>query len=195
MKPEMNPLNHIEFGQLYTQWYRRFVIIARRYVRDAAVAEDLVTDSFMAFWECRDRLASDLNAPAYLLTIVKNNCLNWLQTQQNHLRIEKQLHGRQYRMVSANLRSLEACDPRRLFADEVTQIVRRAVASMPELTRTVFEANRFHEKTYAEIAEEQGITVRRVTSEIQRALALLRHELKDYLPLACLLFYFNGMNS
>lgn len=194
MKPEMNPLNHIEFGQLYTQWYRRFVIIARRYVRDTAVAEDLVTDSFMAFWEGRERLAADLNVPAYLLTIVKNNCLNWLQTQQTHLRIEKHLHSRQYQMVSANLRSLEACDPRRLFADEVAQIVRQAVASMPELTRTVFEANRFYEKTYAEIAEEQGISVRRVTSEIQRALALLRHELKDYLPLAYLLLYLNNMN-
>ncbi|WP_418983152.1 RNA polymerase sigma-70 factor [Alistipes sp.] len=186
MNPETQT-NRFEFGQLYTQWYRRFVVIARRYVRDAVVAEDLVTDSFVAFWENRERLADDLNAPAYLLTSVKNNCLNYLQAQQTHLRIQKHLHGRQYRMVSANIASLEACDPERLFAEEVSQIVRQALSTMPELTRIVFEANRFYDKTYAEIAREQGITVRRVTSEMQRALALLRAELKDYLPVALIL--------
>ena len=42
---------------------------------------------------------------------------------------------------------------------------------------------------YAEIAERFGISVRRVTSEIQSALQILRRALKDYLPL-CLLFLF-----
>lgn len=187
-------INRIEFTRLYTQWYQRFVVIARRYVRDEALAEDLVTDSFVAFWESRNRFAADLNVPAYLLTIVRNNCLNWLQAQQNHLRIEKQLHSTQYRLVSANLSSLEACNPKQLFADEVSQIVRKALASMPEQTRAVFEANRFYEKTYAEIAEEQGISVRRVTSEIQRALVFMRKELKDYLPIILMSLIIRNMN-
>lgn len=186
MNPETQ-INRFEFGQLYTQWYRRFVVIARRYVRDIVVAEDLVTDSFVNFWENRERLAADLNAPAYLLTSVKNNCLNYLQAQQTHLRIQKQLHSTQYRMVTSNIASLEACDPGRLFAEEVSEIVREALATMPELTRTVFEANRFRDMTYAEIAREQGVSLRRVTSEMQRALALLRTELKDYLPMALIL--------
>lgn len=186
MNPE-TPINPLAFGQLYTQWYRRFVVIARRYVRDAVVAEDLVTDSFVAFWENRERLAADVNAPAYLLTTVRNNCLNWLQSRQTHLRIQQQLHSSQYRMVSANIASLEACDPRRLFADEVSQIVRDALSTMPDLTRIVFESNRFYDKTYADIAREQGISVRRVTSEMQRALAMLRTELKDYLPILLIL--------
>lgn len=193
MNPE-TPLNPLAFGQLYNQWYRRFVVIARRYVRDAVTAEDLVTDSFVSFWENRERLAADLNAPAYLLTTVKNNCLNWLQARQTHLRIHQQLHSDQYRMVSANIASLEACDPRRLFADEVSQIVRDALETMPELTRIVFESNRFRDKTYAEIASEQGISVRRVTSEMQRALALLRTELKDYLPLVLILLSARDIN-
>ena len=153
------------------------------------VAEDLVTDSFVSFWESRERLDRNTNHAAYLLTIVRNKCLNWLHAQQLHLRVERQLHSQQYRMVSANILSLEACNPAGLFAEEVKRIVERALEKMPELTRQVFESNRFCDKTYAEIARELGISQRRVTSEMQRALSLLRKELQDYLPLALILLY------
>lgn len=176
-------ISRSEFEHLYAQYHPRFVVIAQRYVRDAMVAEDLVTDSFVSFWESRERLAPDVNLAAYLLTIVKNKCLNWLHAQQLHLRVEKQLHSQQYRMISSNILSLEACNPSGLFAEEVVRMVGQALEKMPELTRRVFESNRFHDKTYAEIAEELGISQRRVTSEMQRALSLLRKELQDYLPL------------
>lgn len=38
-----------EFGRLFATWRARFEAIACRYVRSAAVAEDLVSDSFMSF--------------------------------------------------------------------------------------------------------------------------------------------------
>lgn len=184
-----------EFEHLYAQYHSRFVVIARRYVRDAMVAEDLVTDSFVSFWENRERLDASANRAAYLLTIVKNKCLNWLHAQQLHLRVEKQLHGQQYRMVSSNILSLEACNPSGLFAEEVVRIVQRALEKMPGLTRQIFESNRFCDKTYAEIAAELGISQRKVTSEMQRALSLLRKELQDYLPFALILLYIGVMRS
>lgn len=188
-------ISRSEFEHLYAQYHSRFVVIARRYVRDAMVAEDLVTDSFVSFWENRERLSSNVNLAAYLLVIVKNKCLNWLHAQQLHLQIEKQLHSRQYRMVSSNILSLEACNPSRLFAEEVVRIVERSLGNMPELTRRVFESNRFCDKTYAEIAEELGISQRKVTSEMQRALSLLRKDLQDYLPFALILLHIGAVRS
>ena len=64
---------------MYSDYNPRFTEVAYRYVRDRGIAEDLVSDSFMAFWEERDRLPEDVNAPAYVLTIVKNKCLNHLK--------------------------------------------------------------------------------------------------------------------
>ncbi len=71
-------IGYEQFERIYTQYYARFVIIARRYVRDPEVARDLVMDGFAAFWENRDRLASDVNIPAYITVSVKNRCLDWL---------------------------------------------------------------------------------------------------------------------
>ena len=42
--------------------------------------------------------------------------------------------------------------------------------------------------TYQQIAERYGISVRKVTREIQRCLHLLREDLGDYLPVVMLLF-------
>ena len=106
-----------EFGQLYNEYRQRFVIIARRYVRDRMVAEDIVADSFVSFWNKKSEIPSDANLPAYILTVVKNNCLNWLHAQQIHMRIEQQLQTTQARLVEASIRSLEACEPERLLPE------------------------------------------------------------------------------
>lgn len=178
-----------QFGHLYNQYRQRFVLIARRYVRDRMVAEDIVADSFVAFWNSRSKLASDTNLPAYILTIVKNNCLNWLRAQQIHFRIEDDLASTQSRLIDANIRSLSAMDPSSLFASDVQSIVSDAIARMPELTREIFILNRNTGMTYAEIAEELGISQRRVTSEMQAALSILRKALKDYMPAWLLTLY------
>ncbi len=52
---------------------------------------------------------------------------------------------------------------------------------MPKLTKDIFLASREEEMTYMQIAARFNVSRRKVTSEIQRALKLLRRSLKDYL--------------
>lgn len=184
-------INHEHFERIYTQYYAKFVIIARRYVRDSEIAQDLVMDAFATFWENRDKLSSDTNIAGYIITSIKNRCLDYLCARQLHLQKQMKLHTFHSRLVAVNIHSLNACNPNRLFADEVVEIVTREMQKMPELTRRVFEAHRYYDKTYAEIAEELGIPPRRVTTEMQRALSRLREALKDYLPLGVLLLLFD----
>lgn len=170
-----------QFEYLYAQYRQRFVVIAKRYVRDSMVAEDIVAESFITFHKKWDSLPSDINIPAYILTIVKNSCLNYLYAQQLHFRLNQQAASDQARLNEANIRSLSACNPDKLFASEMHSLVVGAIRKMPDLTRIVFIKSREEGKTYDVIAEECGISYRRVTSEIQRALAILRQALKDYI--------------
>lgn len=71
------------FDRLYTEYKPRFILIAQSYIRDAMVAEDIVTDSFLYFWEHRQELEITASAPAYILGAVKNGCLAWLRNQKN----------------------------------------------------------------------------------------------------------------
>ena len=116
-KPTKTCITSAEFGRLYSDYNPRFTEVAYRYVRDRGIAEDLVSDSFMAFWEERDRLPEDVNAPAYVLTIVKNKCLNHLKARLLHLQIEKKLHSTQQRLIQSDIQSLAACVPDKSYKE------------------------------------------------------------------------------
>lgn len=122
-----------EFGRLFATWRARFEAIACRYVRSAAVAEDLVSDSFMSFWENRGRIPADANLQAYILIIVRNKCLDWLRAQSLHAKIEQEVYELRRRVLAADIRSLQAFNPEEIFSAEVAAIV-RAVARPPART-------------------------------------------------------------
>ena len=67
------------FNQLFTDYQGRFIRFANTYVRDTVIAEDFVVEALMYYWENRKTLAPDSNVPAYILTIIKHKCLNYLQ--------------------------------------------------------------------------------------------------------------------
>ena len=180
-----------DFGRLFTAYRMRFETIACRYVRNAAVAEDLVSDSFMAFWENRMRLSADINLQAYILTIVRNKCLDWLRAQSLHLKIEQEVYQLERRRMDADIRSLQAFNPEEIFSEEVARIVRQSLDRMPDLTREVFIDHRFGDLSYKQIADKHNITPRRVEFELTKALKELRTALKDYLP--ALLFLLSGI--
>lgn len=48
-------IGHTQFEAVFTQYYARFVIIARRYVRDEAVAEDIVMESIPSAMTAKQR--------------------------------------------------------------------------------------------------------------------------------------------
>ena len=184
-----------EFGRLFATWRARFEAIACRYVRSAAVAEDLVSDSFMSFWENRGRIPADANLQAYILIIVRNKCLDWLRAQSLHAKIEQEVYELRRRVLAADIRSLQAFNPAEIFSAEVAAIVRQSLDRLSELTREVFVARRFEELSYKEIAEKYGITVRRVEFELEKAVKQLRVALKDYLPVLLMLLSDNILQS
>lgn len=179
-----------EFDRLYGEYKPRFILVANSYLRNRSAAEDLVTDCFMHFWENREEIVPATgNIPAYILGMVRHKCIDALRARQQHLLTQQQIYQLEMRNIRANLAALEECDLAKiLFRSEVEEIFHRRLAEMPELSAQIFIANRLENQTYQEIAQRYGISVRKVTREIQRCLKLLREDLGDYLPLAVLLF-------
>lgn len=195
MKGSRRHLSPGEFAHMFAQLRPRFEAFANRYVRNRAAAEDIVAESFMTLWERREKIAPDSNLPAYLLTIVRNRCLDWLRAQIRHSQIEQRLYGLRQEIVEADIQSLEAFDPNEICSKEVERIIRETLERLSPLTRQVFEARRFDEKSYKEIAETCGITVRRVEFELTKALKEFRTALRDYLPAFLILLEITRLRS
>lgn len=186
---DLETKNSHSFIRLYEAYHPQFVRFANTYVRNRVVAEDVTTEAILYYWENRAGLENEANIPAYILTIIKHKCLNYLrhiqiceeysESMQNYCRWE----------LNTRISTLEACEPNELFAAEIQEIVNRTLAGLSEQTRNIFIQSRYENKSYKEIAEQFRMSAKGVEFHINKALKALRISLKDYYPLFIYLFY------
>ena len=176
-----------EFGQLFMRYRDNFIAVARSYVRDEVVAEDIVAESFTNFWDSRSRIDIRTIPEAYILHMVKNRCLSYLRDRANRMRILQQMHEDSYKAIMAEIGVLGKDETGLIFESDIAAIFQRLLATVPKSTRDIFLASRFDNLTYNEIAEKYGVSPRKVKREIQHVLGIMRISLKDYLPVMVIL--------
>ena len=169
------------FNQLYNDYKSRFVHFANTYVGDSMIAEDIAIESLMDYGENRGNLAPDSNIPAYILTVIKHKCLNYLQRLRTREEIVEYLKDCDTWELNLRIATLEACNPEKLFSDELQALVDKALKTLPEQTRDIFVRSRYNNQSHKEIAAALGISTKTVEFHITKALKILRTELKDYL--------------
>lgn len=166
-----------------------FIRFANSYVRDIAIAEDIVTDAFMSYWEHKSDISSESNIPAYILTTVKNKCLNYLKHRDLKLRTLNEIQEHAFWELGLRISTLEVCNPEELFSTEVQEIIDKTLKDLPEKTYEVFVQSRYKNKSHKEIADFLQITTKGVEFHITKALSKLRENLKDYVLTIILLFF------
>jgi DNA-directed RNA polymerase specialized sigma subunit, sigma24 homolog len=75
-----------------------------------------------------------------------------------------------------------------ILRDEAYDIFYKTINTLPDKTKEAFCLNRFHNKTYNEIADIQKVSVKNIEYRIMSALKILRKNLSDFLPI-CLGFF------
>jgi len=161
------------FDEIFRTWYGPLVGTAERMLRDRAVAEELVQDVMLELWRRRETLAADGSAQAYLFQATRNRVLNHLRHLKIEQRSEPDVRGESSTTPHADAAVVE---------EELDVAVQRAVQSLPDRCREVFELSRVHGLKYAEIARQLGISVKTVEAQMGKALRTLRERLAPWLP-------------
>lgn len=177
---------NMSFDEVFLKFKERFIRFSRAYVSDRQVAEDIVTDAFIAYWENRARLSDNTNIPAYILTVIRNKCLTYLRDAKLHEDILADLVKVEEWKLQMQIASLEACNPFEIFTMETYECVRKAFCELLEKTRKVFWLSRYESKTHKEIASELEISIKTVEFHITKATKMLKDKLKDYFPILLL---------
>lgn len=165
------------FRQLYEVYYYRLFCVARQYLRDDFIAETIVSDVFFHIWENHRVLDVKVSLNAYLIRMVRNFSLNYLQ--KNY--VEREVSLNDIDSSSPLLFSSDDYPLGRLLENEVMAKVHSEIKLLPEATREVFILSRFQELKHEEVANRLGISVNTVKYHIKQALSILRVRLKDYL--------------
>lgn len=168
-------LNRESFSLLFSTYYKDLLMFAGSYIPDKMTCEDIIQTVFLKLWNERDNLVMRTSWKSYLLTSVRNQCLNELQHQnvvQEHVR---------HTQLNLTLESFNT-ENYVLYSD-LRKHYKDALDKIPHNCREAYEMHRIKGMKYKEIAEITGLPVRTIESRIARTMELLRTHLKDYLPI------------
>jgi len=183
-----NSPNIVNFNKLFNDHYEQFVYFAMGYVKEEEKAQDFVSDAFATYWEVLNTLPPETNAPGYILTIVKNRCLNYLQHKKVKLKVAQEMNEQAQWALSIRINTLEACNPDKIFTQEILQIIDDTLKSLPKRTAEIFKMSRFDHLSHKEIAEKLNLSTKSIEYHISKTLGELRIHLKDFLTVILVLF-------
>lgn len=170
----MNPEDPVEFDEVYMTYFPGLNKYAYVILKDRAVAEDMVHNVFMKVIQNSKTFAEATNQKGYLFRAVYNECMNYVRAEQVKSDYKE------------NRRETDLSNDA-VHYKELTQEVLKALDSLPEQCRRVFQMSRYEELRYKEIALQLGITVSTVEKHMMKALKRLKIQLEDYLPLLFIL--------
>ena len=167
------------FKQVFESYYPRLLRFAREYVNDLQDVEDILQEVFITLWEKRASLRVDTNLSAYLLTMVKNQCMDFLKHKQVVERYSLNQLTAMQQETTFNYYSVSKFDPEQMDIESLERLAEKVISELPEQCRRVFELSRYDGLKYKEIAEKLGISVKTVETHISHALKILHVMLKD----------------
>ena len=162
---EIRKGNHEVFKAVYLEYYEMLVRFAFRYTKDQSSSQDIVQNLFLTVWNDRKRLTIDTSLKAYLFKSVNNRCLNFLRNlniNDKHLLL----------YINALLAMNEASD--RSYAEELHVELLHAINQLPEQVRVIVTKKYFNKMKANDIADELGISVNSVNTQIKRGKTKLR---------------------
>ena len=174
------------YKYLYDQHYQILCHVAAQYVKDDFLAETIVGDVIFHLWEVRETIEINTSVRSYLMTCVRNRCIDYLKSQY---------HKREVAHSDTGLRDFPVLQYvkdddyplGKLLEKELEDEIMNAINRVPDECRRVFNMSRFENRKYEEIAQELKISVNTVKYHIKHALALLHEDLGKYLTMAMMI--------
>ena len=166
------------FKFLFKKYYSKLYGYALRFVSNEEIAEDILQEVFITFWEKRNVLNS-ISISSLLFCMVRNACLNYLKHKAlvENLSIEylSDINGEE-RLFMTDF-ALSA-DEQTLYEELKIQI-KNVISILPDRAREVFLLSRFNGLKNREIAEKLNISTTAVEKHISNSLKKISAYLKD----------------
>lgn len=164
--------DHDAFTALYSLHFRGLAVTSLKYVKDPAIAEEIVQDIFLKLWEDPVQLETVVSLKAYLYRSVINMSINHINRQKNiaqhHQRIADEV-SKEYIETLIEDHALK-------------ELLYREIELLPDQCRKVFKMSRFQDMKYREIAATLGIAEKTVENHIVNALKTLRANILSKTP-------------
>jgi len=167
------------FDFLFKSHHSVMVRIANDILRDVGLAEEVVQDVFVKLWKNSSILSIDNSLNAYLVTMVRNRCIDCLRAKARRIKtisidhpdVQAQLHKA----------GMDATFDEEFFPSPLEIAFQQALEQLPQQCRQIFLLNRIDGYSHKEIADMKKISVSAVKAQITRALQKITNFLQPFL--------------
>ena len=157
--------DQFQFEKIFQTYHRSVYAIALRYLKDAALAEDVVQEVFTKLWNNRTSVNPEQSLKGYLFTIAKNHILN---TIRNNTKAKERIL--QY-FNERDRNSNNETD-----APELTTLIYKAIEFLPKKRRVIVKLKLFKGLDNKAVAAKMHVSINTVKVQYTKALKFLRSE-------------------
>lgn len=160
------------FEKIFREYARGMQLIALGIYKDADVAEDAVQETFVYLWNHRGVIKSGESLEGYLYTSVKHYVLNHLRHQHIRLAKEEDIAREQEWLGHQSPEEHEDIE-------EKIKTVRSVIDLLPESCRKIFVMTVIEGMSYADAADELGISLNTVKSQVKIAYKKIKNTVQE----------------
>ena len=169
---ELKSGNSKAFEKLFFHYFPRLYAYIHKITGNGPETEDLVQDVFVSIWNNKEQLDENRSFSGFIFKIARNKALNLIKQNLSRQIYLQYLHDENIPQPVIDYN-----------AQEITDIIDKAVSSLPERTKEIFLLSRHEGLTYMHIARKLELSENVVDHEIRKALQKIKDILKakDYL--------------
>jgi RNA polymerase sigma-70 factor (ECF subfamily) len=163
------------FNQLVLRWERPIYALAYRQLGREEDARDVCQETFLRAFRALGGFRGQAKFSSWLYRIALNLCRDWVRRQRRTPVVQMPEDVDVLDLAAAR-------EPTEAIEDvvarhDLTRLVERAMAKLPEEQRTAIILKEYHGLTFQEIADLAGCPLSTVKTRLYQGLAVLRREL------------------
>jgi len=164
------------FNQLILRWERPIYALAYRVIGREDEARDVCQEAFLRAFRALPGFKGQAKFSSWLYRITLNLCRDWIRRQRRApvSQMPEDTDVIEKAAARGPVESIEDLVARR----ELSAVVERAMALLPEEQRTAIVLKEYHGMTFQEIADLQGCPLSTVKTRLYQGLAVLRRQLE-----------------
>jgi RNA polymerase sigma factor (sigma-70 family) len=162
--------DEVALAELYDRFGRVAYGLARRILRDDALAEDAVQEGFLAAWRSAPRFVPErAQASTWLLTLVHRRAVDLVRREER----------RRTEMLDEQAEAAEGASDEAVWLRFERERVQTALARLPDQQREALELAYYGGFTQSELAERLGQPLGTIKSRMFTGLSRLRELLTE----------------
>lgn len=162
--------NQRVFQSIVYNYSDPLLIFSMGFVRKREIAEEIVSDAFVALWNQRSRIAEIRDLKSYLYILVRNGSISYLRKASGRKEISLENLRDFYTLPLTSPENDE-------ISDDILEQINKAIEQLPPKCKMVFTLAKVQGVKYKEISTILDISVKTINNHIANALVHISQSL------------------